>query len=377
MFGGETRAEIDAEPPDTAMPDVAPEVVPDTAPPDTGPEVTPDTATPDTVTPDTVTPDTSPEVVPDTTAETVVDTTPADTSPELPEVASDACTYHTDCYPERLCGRWFKTGELRCSEPCAGDSDCAPGQICSKVPGSIQVGYCQDAPGGAVNGVACTQDSQCRSRLCADGACAALCLDEAHCATPGMTCHPSGDLSIGLVTSVCSADPAQVIANGQECTLDGFNYDGAACASGHCDLLSFTFNACAPVCKSEADCAPAQECNLVLFSPVERPDAVPFDPAFTQKTHDAVAACYTPLGSGTLPEGSACASRGDCRSNKCLPLLPGSNQSYCTSFCTTDAQCPANMACKLEALTLSSEWLAAAGTQAPGSWTFVRVCKFR
>jgi hypothetical protein len=35
------------------------------------------------------------------------------------------------------------------------------------------------------------------------------------------------------------------------------------------------------------------------------------------------------------------------------------------------------MACKLEALNLSSEWLAAAGNQAPGSWTFVRICKFR
>jgi hypothetical protein len=35
------------------------------------------------------------------------------------------------------------------------------------------------------------------------------------------------------------------------------------------------------------------------------------------------------------------------------------------------------MACKLEVLNLASEWLYAAGTQATGAYTFVRVCKFR
>jgi len=321
--------------------------------------------------------DTQPEIADTTPVETVDTAVPETVDTTQPETVSSACTYQTDCYPERLCGRWVTTGALRCSDPCAGDADCATGQICSKVPGSIQVGFCQDAPAGLGIGAGCTTDDQCRSRLCGDGACAALCLDEAHCATPGMTCHPSGDLSIGLVTSVCAADAAQTIANGQVCSPDGFNFDGAYCASGHCDLLNFDASVCAPVCKSESDCAPAQECNIVLYSPTERPDAVPYDPAFTQKTHDAVSACYSPAGSGTLPEGSVCATRGQCRSNKCLALLPDSNQSYCTSFCTSDAQCPLNMACKLEALNMSSEWLAAAGNQAPGAWSFVRICKFR
>ena len=369
VFGGETLTEVEPADtaPDTSVPDSAPEVALDTALPETVPEVVADTSVPDTTA----------EVVPDTTPDTTVDTTPADTAPELPEVVSDTCAYHTDCYPERVCARWTTTGELRCSEPCAGSSDCAPGQICSKLPGSVQVGYCQDALAGLADGAACSDDRDCRSGLCANFMCSPLCLDEAHCATPGTTCYPSGDLAIGLITSVCGGNAPGSVALGQACTTDGFGYDSAVCASGHCDLLSFDAPVCAPICKSEADCSPAQECNMVLFAPIERPDAVPYDPAFTQKTHDAVSACYSPLGSGALPEGSPCTSRGDCRSNKCLALLPGSNQTYCTSFCTSDAQCPATMACKLEALTLSSEWLAAAGTQAPGSWSFVRVCKFK
>ena len=329
-----------------------------------------DTALPETV--DTALPETVDTALPETvdTVETL-DTTPAET------VQAGACTYHTDCYPERVCGRWFKDGSLRCSDPCAGDTDCGAGQICSKVPGSIQVGYCQDGPPGLTNGEPCSFDADCRSRLCADNMCVPLCLDEAHCAQPGMTCHPSGDLAIGWVTSVCAPDPANAIALGQECTPDGLNYDGGYCASGHCDLLSLTSNVCAPVCKSESDCAPALECNIVIGAEVEAADAVPYDPLFTQKTHDAVSACYSPLTSGSFADGTPCSERGQCRSNKCLPLLPDSNQTYCTGFCTKDAQCPANMACKLEVLNLSSEWLAAAGTSAPGSWSFVRVCKFR
>lgn len=331
----------------------------------------PETEPVDTAPADTIPADTAPP-----------DTTPADTGPELVDTAPDTltpstCTYHTDCYPERLCGRWETSGELRCSEPCSGENDCAVGQICSKVPGSVQVGYCQDAPAGLGHGSPCTADHECRSRLCSNFMCTPLCLDEAQCAQPGLTCALTGDLAQGLVTSVCTPDSAQTIGNGQLCSPDGFTFDSSYCASGHCDLLNFDASVCAPICKSEADCAPAQECNIVIFSPVERADAVPYDPRFTLKTHDAAAGCYTPAQSGTLPDGSECTSRGQCRSNKCLPLDPQTSQTYCTGFCTSDAQCPGNMACKLEALTLSSEWLAAAGNQAPGSWTFVRVCKFR
>jgi len=348
--------------PDLPETSQVPETAVDTAldpgapPADTAPADTADTAPADTVTP-----------------EVVVD---ADSDDALPHTG--ACTYHTDCYPERVCARWETTGQLRCSDPCAGDADCGAGHICSKVPGSVQVGFCQDAAPGLAPGAPCTLDAACRSHLCVDDACADLCLDEAHCLPPGRTCRPVGDLAQGLLASACAQDPTGSIALGGSCTLDGFNYAASLCASGHCDLLAPVPGAavCLPICKAESDCAPAEECNLVLFAEAERADAVPYDPAFTQRTHDAIAACYTPANFGTLPDGHTCTSRGECRSNKCLPFLPGSNQGYCTSFCVFDAHCPSAMACKLEALTRASEWLAADGHQAPGSWTFVRVCKF-
>lgn len=290
------------------------------------------------------------------------------------------CTYHTDCYPERVCARWETTGVLRCSDPCAGASDCGAGQICSKVPGSAQVGFCQDTPDGLVDGAACTDEIECQSRICSDGRCAPLCLDEAHCDTPGRTCHPVGDLSIGLISAACDPDPAGTRSIGQVCSLDGgLSFDGSVCTSGHCDLLApvaQTTN-CAPLCKTDFDCSPSQECNLVLGTNTERAEAVAYDPLFTQKTRDTLTACYTRSGTGNAATGTQCTQRSQCRSNKCLGLIPNDARTFCTSFCTTDAQCPANMACKLEVLNLASEWLYAAGTQATGAYTFVRVCKFR
>lgn len=290
------------------------------------------------------------------------------------------CTYHTDCYPERVCAVWQTTGQARCSDPCAGDSDCGAGRICSKVPGSVQVGFCQDAPAGLPNGSGCTLDTQCRSGLCTAGLCTPLCLDESHCAFPGFTCHPVGDLAAGLLQSACSPDPQGARALGQTCTLNGQSYDGGLCASGHCDLMALTpaTMTCNTVCKSESDCAPALECNIVIAAPTERPSSLPYDPQFTVRTTDAISACYTPdIPGGTQADGTPCTQRSQCRSNKCLPLIPHSNQAYCTTFCTTDAQCPASMACKLEVVNLVSDWLVEAGAARPGAYSLVRVCKFR
>ncbi|MCC6621769.1 MAG: hypothetical protein IT385_10975 [Deltaproteobacteria bacterium] len=295
------------------------------------------------------------------------------------------CDYHTDCYPERVCATWSKTGVAVCSDPCAGAADCPSGQICSKLPGSAQVGFCeQPVPATLADGAACTDDAQCRSGLCG-GTCAPLCLDEAHCAIAGHTCHAAGDLAAGLLVSMCSPDPQGAIGLGQVCSPDGgANFDGSLCASGHCDLTMFetsTSLPCAPICKSELDCAPAQECNLVLYATARSPRALPYDPLFTERTYDALTACYNPGQFGAKQVGAPCTDRAQCGSNKCLGLIPGDPTTYCTSFCEHDAECPSGMACKLEAITLGSTWLAtypviSGQPQNGNGWTFVRVCKF-
>ncbi|MFO0747059.1 MAG: hypothetical protein U1F43_15555 [Myxococcota bacterium] len=296
----------------------------------------------------------------------------------------DPCSYQTDCYPERLCGLWTSTGQTVCSDPCSGAGDCPTGQICSKLPGSAQVGYCQDAvPGLVDDGGACSEDYQCRSGQC-EGFCTPLCLDEAHCTTPGRTCHPIGDLALGIVTSACSPDPSGSIPLGQVCSPDGGNtFDGSFCASGHCDLTLYpdTNLPCSPICKSETDCAPAQECNLVLYGQKANPNVVPYDPQFTTATRDALTACYNPGQFGPKGVGAPCTDRSQCGSNKCLGLIPGDPTTYCTSFCEFDAECPSGMLCKLDVLNLASTWLATYPTisgQPPvnNAYTFVRICKF-
>jgi hypothetical protein len=290
------------------------------------------------------------------------------------------CSYHTECYPERVCGLWVKDAKSYCSNPCAGDSDCGPGQICTKVPGSVQVGYCQDTPPGGGYGAACTEDYQCANGICADGICAPLCLDETHCIAPNMTCHPVGDLARGLLTTTCTIDAGGTLGLGAMCTADQQSFDPMYCASGHCDLMALTNPSavCAPICKSESDCPGALECNIVLYGDRDRADSIAYDPQFTAKTRDALSACFTPeVPGGTLGDGAVCTQKAQCRSNKCLPLIPGNNQPYCTSFCATDAQCPANMACKLDVVNMVSDWLVAAGNATHSAYSLVRICKFR
>ncbi len=291
------------------------------------------------------------------------------------------CLYHTDCYPERICGVWVNAGKSLCSEPCAGDIDCGVGQICSKAPGSVQVGYCQDAPTvGGSNGAACTEDYQCASGICGDGVCGPLCLDEAHCPAPNMTCHPVGDLDLGLLSSTCTPDSGGALGIGAVCTTDGQSFDSGVCASGHCDLMAMSNPEakCLPICKSESDCPGFLECNIVIFGPRDRADAIPYDPQFQAKTRDAISACFTPeTPGGNLGDGAICTSKAQCRSNKCIPLIPGSNQPYCTGFCARDSDCPGNMACKLDVVNMVSDWLIAAGTATPGAYGLVRICKFR
>jgi hypothetical protein len=295
--------------------------------------------------------------------------------------ANPECATHTDCYPLTVCAQWATTGKKTCSEVCAGNTDCGVGQMCSKVPGSTQVGFCQDAPQGLLqSGAVCTDEVQCNSGVCADGVCTDLCLDEGHCLAANSTCHPVGDLLAGKIMGACSPNPPGFKPNGMICLMpDGFSYGGNICASGHCDLLKSNAPACAPLCTSESDCAPAQECNIVLYATSSNPDYVPYHPQFTQPTYDALSACYTPPSPGFLDTGQVCSTNNQCKSYKCLALVPGSITKRCTSFCTGDSECPATMQCKLEAITLSSAWLVdnfnGSQAPAPGIYSLVRICK--
>jgi len=301
--------------------------------------------------------------------------------------AAEPCAYHEDCYPERVCARWATTGQAVCSEPCIGDSDCLTGQICSKLPGAAQVGFCQDpVPGLLVNGASCADDSQCSSGLCViqdensnAAYCRALCLSETRCSEPGYTCRAIGDLSVGFIAGACTPNPVGTLSNGQLCGSG----NSALCASGQCDLMPPSGPwPCRPLCHSETECDPPMECNVVLYSPTENANAMPFATFYTLLSHDAVTACYTPANTnGYLQDGSPCIpeQHWQCQSNKCYKLIPGDDQAYCTSYCEFDVECIAGMICKLDLVTLANDWLQSPWFEhQPYSLnrTLVRVCKW-
>ena len=288
----------------------------------------------------------------------------------------DECTGHADCNPAGVCAQWLSTGIKKCSAPCAGPSDCAATETCTKMPGSANVGFCQGKiPGGFGVGTLCNLDKECSSGNCA-GVCVDTCLDEPHCTVPGWGCTPADDLANGLITTVCYE--MAFLPNGQKCcTPDGSQCGGALCQSGHCDLTGGDI--CSPTCTSEADCGAGQECNIVFYSPTANPKTVPFNDTITSLRHDVLLGCYTQAQVGFKSEGQLCNTDMECLSAKCLQLDLNNPAKYCTSFCTDDAECPPTLKCKLDALGLTSTWLTnpTTGSQEPNTLatTYVRVCR--
>ncbi|MFO0750165.1 MAG: hypothetical protein U1F43_31530 [Myxococcota bacterium] len=298
---------------------------------------------------------------------------------------SDACSTHFDCYPERVCARWRSDGDAHCSAPCGSSAECAQGEVCEKLPGGANVGFCEPAPSGLVaSGGACSSDAGCAAGACVDGVCRATCFSEGACAASGESCAIAMHDGVPRAASACAPAGGRLPV-GALCTPDGGqSWNGAACASGHCDLMPYPSSMvlpCAALCGAEADCGGQEECAVVVYGEAAAAAAMPFHPQLAPPTHDAVSACFTPpIPGGTKLEGEPCAAPEECRSDKCLHLAPGDAQRYCSALCSDDDQCPSDMRCKLDTLTLASPWFQSpyidAQAPAPSAWTLVRVCKF-
>jgi hypothetical protein len=294
------------------------------------------------------------------------------------------CTTHFDCYPEKVCAR--TDGLLHCVPPCGSAADCQSGEICTKLPGSANIGYCEIAKSGLGEGEACRRDADCQSQLCAEGQCRTFCLSEGDCLTPGHTCRGIGARGDGRTISACLPD-GSLKAIGQACT-NGLEYHANQCASAHCDLVPYgtvgpqALLPCAPLCQREQDCGFNQECGVVMYGEFPSVDATPFHPQNQSNPRSAITACYSRNGAvSSLPSGTPCTSPTQCGSNKCLHLIPADPQRYCSGYCATDSDCPASMQCKPDLITLASDWLQTPWitTQGPSlqQQTLVRVCKFR
>ncbi|MFT7621658.1 MAG: hypothetical protein ACI9WU_000822 [Myxococcota bacterium] len=290
----------------------------------------------------------------------------------------DACTYHQECNPEGVCALWKTTNAKQCSAPCSGTQGCPAGQVCSKLPGSANIGYCEAMiPGALGPGNSCETAGQCSTGLCA-GICVLGCLDHAACPA-GTACIPA-DAGNGSIITFCAPDAADYIPNGQPCTLDGNSFGGNVCLSGHCDLLGAAPWNCAGACASENDCLPSQECNLVFYGGTPNSQSGPFSETVQQLFHDGYMACHSQAAAGFKGDGQVCSLDTECTSGKCQPLDPNNlNTKYCTSFCTTDTDCPPSLKCRMDGLALTSKWLTSPDVDSQGpllsALTYVRVCR--
>lgn len=288
------------------------------------------------------------------------------------------CTYHADCYPERVCAPWYVTGKTHCSVPCTGPADCDSGRICTHLPGASGVGYCQTgpSPSGGEFGVPCQAGAQCGSTLCVLGVCGSFCAGQSAC--DAGTCFPAGD---GTTTVLGACAPNSVYLLGLPfdfaCTKDaGKTYDSSLCLSGHCDLMA-SQPTCTRLCVTDSQCKNGQECNIILFSTQAVADSVPFAAEFTEKTHDGVLGCYSVGTGGYKSVGQECSGPQECKTNKCFALTPGNPKKTCTTFCGSDAHCPTGWQCKPELVTLSDAWLQQPFSQdpRPDGYTLIRLCK--
>ncbi len=295
-----------------------------------------------------------------------------------------ACSYHADCHPEGVCATRAGTGATVCSARCGKQADCAAGEMCTRLPGGAHVGFCEPSPlAGKAAGAACAVGADCAGGLCFEGQCRTTCFDEAGCST-SEDCAWFYTAQGTFVTFCLNPATYGLKAVGQACTTDNINYGGDACASGLCDLTGATASTwkCTSVCGSEKDCSASQECHLMAYAPETATDATPYHPQFTEVVHDGVAGCYTSQSTGILGDGLPCNADQywQCKSNKCMAIDPDQpSQSFCTTFCNTDADCVAGMKCKIVPLTLVSEYLLSdTGAQDPAlaAYSYFQLCTY-
>jgi hypothetical protein len=132
-----------------------------------------------------------------------------------------------------------------------------------------------------------------------------------------------------------------------------------------------------PLCGTDAQCGADQECNIVQRTTGSLANSVRLAAAFPLQTYDTILACFLRQFPGSLAVGAACKQASDCRTNKCFAMAPGDPTKRCTTFCFTDADCPQDMACRLEAVAMVSYWLSLGfgPGNLPYEYTLARVCK--
>jgi hypothetical protein len=176
---------------------------------------------------------------------------------------------------------------------CTSQGDCATGLSCAIIEnaaGNALVAACIPSAGGTGTGVSCTDDSECASRVCLNGDCAAPCTNDNQCGQAQL-CQNNSISKSGLSGNF---DVCETLTD-EQCGNDGTCSDGVRVCS---ELRVNQSNG-------------AQE-----------------------------AYCRFPVTGGD-PLGNTCSSPGDCRTGLCLSSISGE----CSVACVNDGQCVGAQVC--------------------------------
>jgi hypothetical protein len=230
-------------------------------------------------------------------------------------------------------GLYAKASQNFCTKPCCTSADCDGSTVCyaTATGGSFCVlpewlGRSTQL-GTKTGGDTCANDSECRSGLCANMACADTCCSTAASA---MQCARGTTCSVGLFPGVVTFDTGFVAY----CGLGGSKPAGAQCsyptdcASNLCDGSS-----CTNACRNTGECGNGMACMY----------------GRTRDNTVVVAACFPQQG-GTTAEGGNCKQDADCLTGFCNPM-----SKQCSDVCFADTDCTVpGWRCRPQYVTLRS-----------------------
>lgn len=244
-----------------------------------------------------------------------------------PAGMGDACSGNAAC-ETGLCD-----GGL-CTTSCdlVHGAACPDGWYCDARGSSCGDGVCVEGdPGSGRVGAACTSDTECATRLCADAG------NGGRCATP---CDPSGNDVCGAGTA-CAAtlDGCGACLPSEADGGDGGGAFGTGCGSAADCSSGWCFEpgaqgVCTAPCGGDGSCPGGFECDGTMCAP----------------------------SGGAL--GDSCLSRSDCASGMC-GHSGDTVEGLCTMSCTDDATCGGGFSCVATRQGAGACWPSTGGGAGP------------
>ena len=249
---------------------------------------------------------------------------------------TDAC--NQDVPPNegaKLCERFPYGGPQSpnlCMNVCRTSSDCGPTEACYISRRSVNLHFCAPKPITATLdlGETCSQDFQCNTGLCHEGACRDVCVRDADCGGEQVcraTILTPRHLGQEAATGICLDRSPALLTTGQACS------SASQCQSGACSQ-TYTNGPyeCTKLCGSEYDCGLDERCASGMYNN-------------DQVLGFGIRSCTDAPQQTISGPGDYCINGSDCSTFLCDSTYYRTDGQfllapYCNQHCDTDNDCP-------------------------------------